>query len=148
MNAEVVPVLIVGAGPVGLATAIELSSHGVASLLIEPRSEASWQRPRAKTVSVRTMEHFRRQGVCEEIGEVPGEHSVGAGVNGGGDMAQVVGIRAPKFLEARLVSVLRHQGVREAGGITRRAPSERARIGDRRPRHGSLEEHESSCPGI
>ena len=67
MDAEVVPVLIVGAGPVGLATAIELSSHGVASLLIEPRSEVSWQRPRAKTVSVRTMEHFRRWGLAAEL---------------------------------------------------------------------------------
>ena len=67
MDAETVPVLIAGGGPVGLATAIELASHGVASLVIEARAEVSWQRPRAKTVSVRTMEHLRRWGLAAEL---------------------------------------------------------------------------------
>ena len=62
-----VPVLIAGGGPVGLATAIELSRHGIRSVVIEPRSEVAWLRPRAKTVSARTMEHFRRWGLAGEL---------------------------------------------------------------------------------
>jgi 2-polyprenyl-6-methoxyphenol hydroxylase-like FAD-dependent oxidoreductase len=61
------PVLIAGGGPVGLATALELSRHGIASTVIEPRPEVAWLRPRAKTVSARTMEHFRRWGLADEL---------------------------------------------------------------------------------
>jgi 2-polyprenyl-6-methoxyphenol hydroxylase-like FAD-dependent oxidoreductase len=60
-------VLIVGGGPVGLACAVELAHHGVASLVLERRPEVSHLRPRAKTTSARTMEHFRRWGVAEQI---------------------------------------------------------------------------------
>jgi 2-polyprenyl-6-methoxyphenol hydroxylase-like FAD-dependent oxidoreductase len=62
-----VPVLIAGGGPVGLATALELSRHGIRSAVIEPRPEVAWLRPRAKTVSARTMEHFRRWGLADEL---------------------------------------------------------------------------------
>ncbi|WP_067479090.1 FAD-dependent monooxygenase [Actinomadura hibisca] len=62
-------VLIAGGGPVGLATALELAHHGVASLVVEPRAEVSWLRPRAKTTSARTMELFRRWGVADRVRE-------------------------------------------------------------------------------
>lgn len=62
-----VPVLIAGGGPVGLATALELSWHGIRSAVIEPRADVAWLRPRAKTVSARTMEHFRRWGLADEL---------------------------------------------------------------------------------
>jgi 2-polyprenyl-6-methoxyphenol hydroxylase-like FAD-dependent oxidoreductase len=62
-----VPVLIAGGGPVGLATALELSRHGIGSAVIEPRPDVAWLRPRAKTVSARTMEHFRRWGLAAEL---------------------------------------------------------------------------------
>ena len=61
------PVLIAGGGPVGLATALELAHHGVRSLVVEPRPEVSWLRPRAKTTSARTMELFRRWGLAAVI---------------------------------------------------------------------------------
>ena len=64
---EHVTVLIVGGGPVGLSCAVELAHHGVPSLVLERRPEVSHLRPRAKTTSARTMEHFRRWGIAEEI---------------------------------------------------------------------------------
>ncbi|GAC1592104.1 MAG: FAD-dependent oxidoreductase [Acidimicrobiales bacterium] len=60
-------VVIAGGGPVGLATAVELSFHGVSCVVIERRPEVSWLRPRAKTTSARTMEHFRRWGLADKI---------------------------------------------------------------------------------
>ncbi len=63
------PVLIVGGGPVGLAAALELAHHGIASVVIEPRLEVSWLRPRAKTTSARTMEHLRRWGIADIVRE-------------------------------------------------------------------------------
>ena len=61
---ESTPVLVAGGGPAGLAAAAELAHHGVGCLLIEPREQVSHRRPRAKTTSVRTMEHLRRWGVA------------------------------------------------------------------------------------
>ena len=60
-------VLIAGAGPVGLAAAFELGRRGVACLVVEQRREVSWERPRAKTTSARTMEHLRRWGIAEAV---------------------------------------------------------------------------------
>jgi 2-polyprenyl-6-methoxyphenol hydroxylase-like FAD-dependent oxidoreductase len=60
------PVLIVGAGPVGLAVAIELGHRGVHCLLIE-RNERVGYAPRAKTTNVRTREHLRRWGIADKL---------------------------------------------------------------------------------
>jgi 2-polyprenyl-6-methoxyphenol hydroxylase-like FAD-dependent oxidoreductase len=61
------PVVVVGGGPAGLAAAAELSHHGIECVVIEPRTHVSHRRPRAKTTSVRTMEHMRRWGIARQL---------------------------------------------------------------------------------
>ncbi len=59
-------VLIAGAGPVGLALAIELGHRGIACLVVE-RNDRVGYAPRAKTTNVRTREHFRRWGIADKL---------------------------------------------------------------------------------
>jgi 2-polyprenyl-6-methoxyphenol hydroxylase-like FAD-dependent oxidoreductase len=66
-SAASTPVLVAGGGPAGLAAAAELSLHGIGCVVIEPRTEVSHRRPRAKTTSIRTMEHLRRWGVAGQL---------------------------------------------------------------------------------
>jgi 2-polyprenyl-6-methoxyphenol hydroxylase-like FAD-dependent oxidoreductase len=60
-NATRTAVVIAGAGPVGLALALELGWRGVPCMLVEPNEEFSGN-PKAKTVHQRTLELFRRWG--------------------------------------------------------------------------------------
>lgn len=59
-------VVIVGAGPVGLATAIELATRGISSILLE-REPRAGHAPRAKTTHTRTREHLRRWGIAKDL---------------------------------------------------------------------------------
>lgn len=61
-----VQVVIVGAGPVGLALAIELGQRGIRCLLLE-RNDRVGYAPRAKTTNVRTREHLRRWGIADRL---------------------------------------------------------------------------------
>ena len=61
-----VPVLIVGAGPAGLAAAIALARRGVESLVVDRRLERS-SLPRATTISTRSMELVRSWGLEQEV---------------------------------------------------------------------------------
>ena len=56
---ERTPILIVGAGPVGLALAGDLGWRGIPCLLIE-QSDGSIYQPRMDLVGIRTMEFCRR----------------------------------------------------------------------------------------
>lgn len=60
------PVLIVGAGPVGLSMSIELSQRGIANVLID-QGDGALEHPRTGLIAVRTMEMFRRWGLAERI---------------------------------------------------------------------------------
>jgi 2-polyprenyl-6-methoxyphenol hydroxylase-like FAD-dependent oxidoreductase len=65
-SAHVVPVLVVGAGPAGLAAALELARHGVPTLLVERRTALS-SHPRATVLSLRSMELVRAWGLEADV---------------------------------------------------------------------------------
>lgn len=59
-------VAIIGAGPSGLALAIELGSRGVDCMVFE-RNDRVGYAPRAKTTNVRTRTHLRRWGIAKQL---------------------------------------------------------------------------------
>ncbi len=59
-------VLIVGAGPVGLAASIELGRRGIHCVVVERNDRVGYS-PRAKTTNVRTREHLRRWGIADTL---------------------------------------------------------------------------------
>ena len=59
-------VVVIGAGPVGLALAIELGMRGVRVLVAE-RNSRSGLAPRAKTTNARTRAHLRRWGIADTL---------------------------------------------------------------------------------
>ncbi len=71
------PILIVGAGMVGLTVAVELGQRGVACAIVNdgPTTAAH---PQGNTLNSRTMEHYRRLGLAGEIRAtgLPGDHSM------------------------------------------------------------------------
>ncbi len=61
-----VPVVVVGAGPAGLAAAIGVARQGIECLVVERRSEPSTH-PRATVVSTRSMELLRAMGMEDRV---------------------------------------------------------------------------------
>jgi len=59
-------VAIVGAGPAGLALAIELGSRSIPCVVIE-RNDRVGYAPRAKTTNLRTRAHLRRWGIADQL---------------------------------------------------------------------------------
>jgi len=63
-------VLIVGAGPVGLGLAIDLSWRGIACMVLEQR-DGTITTPKLGAIGVRTMEFCRRWGIAERVRQTP-----------------------------------------------------------------------------
>jgi putative polyketide hydroxylase len=101
-------VLVVGAGPAGLVTAITLGRLGVPTTVIERRTAPS-PFPRATGISLRSMEIFRSWGLEEPIRA--GEMDVGTTSWIGGPIALGQGMPTslgfPNATEARAVSPTR-----------------------------------------
>ncbi len=62
MSADI-PVLVVGAGPVGLLTAILLSRQGIGCVVVERRAPRQDSAPKAHVVNPRSLEIFRAAGL-------------------------------------------------------------------------------------
>ena len=66
MSEYPIEVLIAGAGPAGLAAAIELGHRNIRCLVVERNDRVGYS-PRAKTTNVRSREHLRRWGIAEAL---------------------------------------------------------------------------------
>lgn len=64
---ERVDVLVVGAGPVGSALALELARRGVRPLVLERHEEIPTAGVRARNISLRTMELAREWGIAADL---------------------------------------------------------------------------------
>lgn len=60
------PVVVVGAGPVGMTLASALGRHGVHTLVVEQSLDTT-SNPRCNTTNARSMEYFRQLGVADRI---------------------------------------------------------------------------------
>jgi len=61
-----VPVLIAGAGPVGLALAMELAYRGIRCLVVE-QTDGKVEFPTTNLANTRTCEHLRRWGIADRM---------------------------------------------------------------------------------
>lgn len=61
------PVIIVGAGPVGLCLALDLAERGIETIIAERRPAGANETVRCNHVSSRTMETFRRLGFAHAV---------------------------------------------------------------------------------
>lgn len=59
-------VFILGGGPVGLSLAIDLGQRGVPAILVNEQFETA-QQPKCNYLNTRTMEHYRRLGIADEL---------------------------------------------------------------------------------
>jgi 2-polyprenyl-6-methoxyphenol hydroxylase-like FAD-dependent oxidoreductase len=65
-NEHTIPVAIVGGGPVGMMLALFLDRHGVRSVVFNTENEVRFH-PKGSTHNARTMEHYRRLGLADEV---------------------------------------------------------------------------------
>ncbi len=64
------PILIVGAGPIGLALAGDLAWRGVSCTLVE-RTDGAITQPKMDLIGPRTMEFCRRWGIADQVRDCP-----------------------------------------------------------------------------
>ncbi|QIK74727.1 FAD-dependent monooxygenase [Nocardioides piscis] len=75
-STERYPVVVVGAGPVGMTLALDLARRGTRVLVLDS-SETTTVNPRCNTTNARSMEYFRRLGLSDAIRRsgLPGDHA-------------------------------------------------------------------------
>ncbi len=110
---EEFPVLIAGAGPVGLTLAADLAWRGVKSIVVDPQVEIN-AHPRAISIGVRSMEHFRRLGLDQQV--------IDAGVPRGQalDVVYVTRLLGKEIFRFRIPSIAELQADR--AGLARTIP--------------------------
>jgi putative polyketide hydroxylase len=143
---ERVPVLIVGGGPVGLATALELARHGVRALLLERHATTTWH-PKARNLNTRTMEIARGWGPAvhdgliavnlppgwtdqivytrtlagEELGRMPTKGFAGPG--------SAISPEVPVLSSQDIIEPILRQGAEATGGVELRFGHEAGHVG-------------------
>lgn len=73
---NLLPVIVVGGGPVGLTCAMDMAQRGIDVLVLEQRQPFEKPEPRANHVSARSMEIFRKLGVAAAVRDagLPHDH--------------------------------------------------------------------------
>jgi 2-polyprenyl-6-methoxyphenol hydroxylase-like FAD-dependent oxidoreductase len=105
-SGEEFEVVVVGAGPGGLASAVTLGSHGVHTLVVERRLSASTL-PRATMASTGTMELLRRWGLEQPARErsIDVEWQAWASATlAAADDGEIVEVGLPTRMQAALIS--------------------------------------------
>jgi 2-polyprenyl-6-methoxyphenol hydroxylase-like FAD-dependent oxidoreductase len=99
MNIQRIPkVLIVGAGLVGLSTAIALREHGVDVHVVERRAGTSSQ-PKARRFNFRTMEVLRSFGIADEVVDAARGLADYEGMRAGSTLAAAEALPAPPHVD-------------------------------------------------
>ncbi len=62
-------VVVVGAGPAGLTTAIELGRRGIDTIVADAGERGAYKSPRTMLINDRSMEHLRRWGIADRLRE-------------------------------------------------------------------------------
>ena len=96
-------ILIAGGGPCGLMLANELGRRGVRCLLVDSKPGTAFN-PQANATQARTMEHFRRLGIADEIRAqgLPEDHPTDIAYFTRFARHELARIRLPTSAEARV----------------------------------------------
>ncbi|MEV6752877.1 FAD-dependent monooxygenase [Streptomyces sp. NPDC051214] len=92
------PVLVVGAGPIGMVTALALARQGVPCVLVDRDFETSVH-PKLDFVNSRSMEFFRQLGIADEV------RSAGVGPDHPADVIWSTGLAGEPITSWELPSV-------------------------------------------
>ncbi|KAM3067619.1 hypothetical protein ACMFMF_009615 [Clarireedia jacksonii] len=84
------PILIIGAGIVGLSTSLFLAHHNIPSIIIERHSSPSIH-PRSRSINARTMEVYSRIGIAEQVREAGRNMRATGGIYRGASLRAVIG---------------------------------------------------------
>ena len=107
-------IIIVGGGPAGLVTALELGRRGVACVVLEEDAAAP-SFPKANATTSRTMEHYRRLGFVAEI------RALGLPLDYAQDVTYFT--RLSKYELARLKGLTRREAASAREGARSRWPT-------------------------